>query len=100
MDLQFRDNEQQHRYEALDGDAVAAYAVYSRHPDADVVTHTQVDSAYEGKGVASQLVQHVLGDVREQGRKVVPECPFVRRYVGRHWEEYQDVVVGMEPPSA
>jgi hypothetical protein len=36
--------------------------------------------------------------VRNEDLRLLPECPFVRAYVGRHWDEYSDVIVGMDPP--
>jgi uncharacterized protein len=98
MDLTFVDNEHRRRFELHDGETVAAFSVYSRRPDAVVVTHTEVDPAYEGQGVGSRLVRDILDLVRNEDLRLLPECPFVRAYVGRHWDEYSDVIVGMDPP--
>ena len=61
--------------------------------DGDVVTmvHTEVDPQFEGEGVGSELVKWALDDVRAQGRRVVPSCPFVAAYIERHGE-YADLV--------
>lgn len=100
MDLSVVDNEQRRRFEAIDDGAVAGFMVYSRRTDAVVITHTEVDGAYEGQGVGSRLVRGGLDQIRAEGRSVVPECPFVRRFLTRHWDDYADIVVGMDPPSA
>ena len=100
MDLSVVDNEERRRFEAHDDETVAGFMVYSRRPDAVVITHTEVDGAYEGKGVGSRLVRGGLDHIRAEGRAVVPECPFVRRFLTRHWDDYADIVVGMDPPSA
>jgi predicted GNAT family acetyltransferase len=38
-------------------------------------------------------VRGALDDVRAQGKKVRPACPFVKRYVEKHSDEYGDLVV-------
>jgi predicted GNAT family acetyltransferase len=100
MDLTVVDNEQRRRFEAIDEAAVAGFMVYRRRSDAVVITHTEVDGAYEGQGVGSRLVRGGLDQIRAEGLLVVPECPFVRRFLSRHWDDYADIVVGMAPPSA
>jgi predicted GNAT family acetyltransferase len=61
--------------------------------DGDVVTmvHTEVDPELEGEGVGSELVRGALEDVRSQGKRVRPTCPFVRAYIEAH-DEYRDLV--------
>jgi uncharacterized protein len=36
--------------------------------------HTEVDPAYEGCGVAGELVEGAFRDLRDRGRRVVPVC--------------------------
>jgi uncharacterized protein len=57
-----------------------------------VLVHTEVVPAVEGRGVASRLVSAALDDIRARGLRVVPICPFVRHYLGRH-PEYGDLLV-------
>ena len=58
-----------------------------------VFTHTEVDPAQRGRGVASQLARGALDQVRASGRRVVPVCPFIAGYVRQH-PEYADLVSG------
>lgn len=71
---------------------VAARAVFMPAGELIVFTHTETDSAFEGQGVASQLVRWALDDVRARGLRVAPLCPFVKAYIGRHSDEYGDLV--------
>jgi predicted GNAT family acetyltransferase len=50
------------------------------------LTHTEVPSKFEGKGVGSALVKQVLDDIRQKGLTLVPLCPFVAAYINRHPE--------------
>ena len=79
------------RYEALVDDRVAGFAEYRMDGEDVVFTHTEVDDAYEGRGVGSRLVRAALDDVRRQGRRIEPLCPFVHSYIEGH-AEYQDLL--------
>lgn len=68
-----------------------AIAAYQREGDTIVFTHTIVPKAIEGRGVASKLIRAALDSVRDQGLRVVPQCPFVRAYIERH-PEYRDLL--------
>ena len=59
--------------------------------DRIVFTHTLVPHAIEGKGVGSKLIRAALDSARDQGLKVVPQCPFVAVYIDRH-PEYRDLI--------
>jgi predicted GNAT family acetyltransferase len=85
------DRPQAHRYEVLADGQVAGYVEYELDPGTILFIHTEIDEAYEGKGLASMLVRHVLDDARERGLAVLPLCPFVRGWIGRH-EDYLDLV--------
>jgi predicted GNAT family acetyltransferase len=57
------------------------------HRDGDgrrVFSHTGVRPAYEGRGLAAQLVRRGLDDAREDGLKVVPQCSYVAAYLAQH----------------
>ena len=86
-DSRLVDNQAEHRYELWADDERAGTIEYSTEPEAIVLIHTEVDPAFEGKGIGSRLVHDALADVRSRGLKVVPQCPFVRSYLGRHPQE-------------
>jgi predicted GNAT family acetyltransferase len=80
-------------YEAyLDGERVGELA-YARSGDVVTALHTEVSPKAEGKGVGSDLAKTLLDDVRNAGRRVVPQCPFVRSWIERH-PDYADLVAG------
>jgi predicted GNAT family acetyltransferase len=88
------------RYEAhLDG-GLAGFAEYQLTDELIVFTHTEVDPAFEGKGVGSALARFALDDVREDGtRKVLPLCPFIKGWIERH-REYVPLVYGVRASTA
>ena len=79
------------RYEILADGEAAGFVEYKLSPGEIMFIHTEIDEAYEGKGIGSVLVRHVLDDARERGLAVLPLCPFVRGWITRH-EDYLDLV--------
>ncbi len=83
---------EQNRYEAHLGDRLAGFAEYILSKGLITFTHTEVDPAFEGRGIGSTLARAALDDVRAKGdRKVMPMCPFIKEWIGRH-EDYRDLV--------
>lgn len=91
MEFTVRDDVDRHRFEIDVDGAPAGFAAYRVEDSAIVITHTQVDGAYRGKGVATELAGRTLDLLRERGQKVVPVCPFFAGYLGDH-PEYADLV--------
>lgn len=85
-------NAEAHRYEAhLDG-APAGFAEYEEEGSVVAFTHTEVDDAFEGKGVGGALARGALDDVRaRRGRTVRPVCPFIKSWIDKH-PDYADLV--------
>jgi len=50
------------------------------------LTHTEVSTQIEGKGVGSALVKQGLQDIKEKNLTLVPLCPFVALYIKCHPE--------------
>jgi predicted GNAT family acetyltransferase len=86
-----RDDAQRGRFEARVGSALAGYADYDLQPGLLTILHTEVDNAFEGRGVGSELVRRIVEDVRARKLKVLPICPFARAFLERH-PAYGDLV--------
>ncbi len=89
-EIAFTDDPGQRRYEAHYGEEPAGIIVYMRSPDVVALLHTEVEDAYEGRGIGSALARHALDDARAQGRQVLAICPFVDAWITRH-PEYEDL---------
>lgn len=59
--------------------------------------HTFVPEELRNRGIGEALVAHALEWARENGRRVVPSCPFVAAVVRRR-PEFGDVVATGEGP--
>jgi predicted GNAT family acetyltransferase len=80
-----RDNRAEQEFE-LDVEGHRAIAAYQREGGTITFTHTLVPKAIEGRGVASKLIRAALDASRDEGLKVIPQCPFVAAYIERHPE--------------
>ncbi|MCW2599808.1 MAG: acetyltransferase family protein [Frankiales bacterium] len=69
----------------------AGLSAFQERSGTVVFTHTEIDDAFEGKGIGSQLARAALDDVRQRGLSVVPLCPFIKEWIGRH-PDYADLV--------
>ena len=85
-----RHNVAAHRYEAMvEGHlSVCEYEVVE---DRIIFTHTLVPPELRGRGLAELLVRAALAEARAAGRKVVPACVYVAKFIERH-REYQDLL--------
>jgi predicted GNAT family acetyltransferase len=86
-----RDNPDEQRFEAKDESGqLLAISTYRRYEDRIVFVHTEVSDDAEGQGVGSDLVRTALDQVREEGLRVVAQCPFVKEWIRRH-PDYADL---------
>jgi predicted GNAT family acetyltransferase len=87
---QVRDNRSEQEFELI-VDGARAVAAYQLEGERIVFTHTVVPEEIEGRGVGGKLVRGALDLVRDRGLKVVPQCPFVAAWIGKH-PEYRDLL--------
>jgi uncharacterized protein len=84
-------NKAHHRYElTVEGHLAATY--YSVADGVITFIHTEVPPELGGKGVGSKLVQGALDQVRAEGLKVIPQCPFVKAWIDKH-PDYADLLL-------
>ena len=55
-----------------------------------ILDHTFVDPSLRGQGIAGQLVKRVVDEMRVEGKKIVPLCPFAKAEFDRK-PEYEDI---------
>ncbi len=97
-----RHSPERDRYELVDGDVVIGHADYRELGSDGTATpttithrdflHTEVDDAYGGRGLASVLVRFALDDVRDDGLRIVPHCPYVAGWIRKHEGRVDDLV--------
>ena len=88
MEVKIKENKEKKRFE-VEVENKLALIEYIRAEDKMYLTHTEVPSELEGKGIASSMAKQVLQQIKDEDLKLVPLCPFIASYVKRHpeWKE-------------
>jgi predicted GNAT family acetyltransferase len=90
-DMTIQRNDARSRYEmVVDGAVIGLLDYRLSRGRRQVFTHTEVDDAHQGRGLAERLVRFALDDARRSGRTVVAECPYVEKFIDEH-PEYADL---------
>ncbi|MFR9793528.1 GNAT family N-acetyltransferase [Streptomyces sp. MB22_4] len=84
------------RYEVLVEGKRAGLTAYRDRGDQRVFYHTEIDDAFAGQGLAAVLVRAALTDVRASGKRIVPVCPYVAKFLRKH-EEFTDITDPVTP---
>ena len=87
------DNPAASRYELHVGTELAGFVTYllRKHDTVISLLHTEVEPAYQGAHLATQLARFSLDDARERGLAVLPFCPYFASWIRKH-PEYADLV--------
>jgi uncharacterized protein len=69
-----------------------AYISYAEPDERTIdLQHTVVPEADRGQGVGGTLVRTAVRHAREEGKRVIPTCPFVKAWLDRN-PDAKDVV--------
>ena len=79
------------RYEVRVGGELAGFLVYRLRGQLINLIHTEVDPRFQGAGLAARLARFSLDDARKRNLAVLPSCPYVRSWIGRH-PDYADLI--------
>lgn len=60
--------------------------------DVIIITHTETNEGYEGRGLGKELVLAVVDFARTNNLKIIPECPFAKSIFDKAPDEYKDVL--------
>lgn len=87
------DNPSASRYELRVGTELAGFVEYElrQHDTVISLVHTEIEPAFEGKGLAARLARFSLDDARERGLAVLPFCPYLNSWIKKH-PDYTDLV--------
>jgi uncharacterized protein len=88
MSLEVHNDERERRFYAV-VDGQEAVIEYAKMGDTYNLAHTYVPEQLRGQGIAEELVRGALEQIREEGAKFLPSCPFVQAFLKRH-PEYRD----------
>jgi predicted GNAT family acetyltransferase len=93
IDIQHSNNEKNGSFEAfLDGTHAGLMTYTWAGDDRFIIDHTEVEEAYNGKGVGKEMLMAAIDFARKNKKSIIPLCPFAKATIQKH-EELQDVLV-------
>ncbi|HEX7868873.1 MAG TPA: GNAT family N-acetyltransferase [Chryseobacterium sp.] len=88
-----QNNDEKHgSFEALiDGNKAGLMTYTWAGEDRFIIDHTEVEEAYNGKGVGKEMLIKAVEFAREKGKKIIPLCPFAKATFQKN-EDLRDVL--------
>jgi uncharacterized protein len=80
-DLEVTDAADVRRFELRRAGELIGFADYHRRDGAVVVPHVETLLQHRGQGYAGRLMAGIVEILREDGRTIVPLCPFAADYL-------------------
>ncbi|WP_185151671.1 GNAT family N-acetyltransferase [Chryseobacterium sp. SN22] len=93
IEIQHTNDEKRGNFEAfMDGTHAGLMTYTWAGEDRFIIDHTEVDDAYNGKGVGKEMLYAAVDFARKKGKTIIPLCPFAKATFQKE-EEIQDVLV-------
>jgi predicted GNAT family acetyltransferase len=86
------DNPNEGRFELWVDGRLAGVSEYRPAGESLIVSHTEINREFEGRGLAGLLVREMLEELRRRGTTVIPLCDFTTEFIRRN-PELVDVVL-------
>lgn len=82
------------RFQIAEDGQVAGFAQFIDHDGQRIFFHTEIGEAFGGRGLAGIVVREALDATRTDGLRIVPVCPYVKKFVQTHhdWDDILDPV--------
>lgn len=93
IEIKQNNNEKNGSFEAfIDGNHAGLMTYTWAGEERFIIDHTEVEEAYNGKGVGKEMLLASVDFARKNGKTIIPLCPFAKATFQKH-EELQDVLV-------
>lgn len=91
-DIQFEEGDTSGRaFLQLEGETKAEMTFSKAGESILIIDHTEVAADLKGQGVGRQLLDKIVAIVREQGKSIIPLCPFAKSVFDKD-ESIRDVL--------
>lgn len=91
--------EAEHLYALVVEDRRVGWLTYETVGRRTVLVNTSIDPAFRDRGIGSNLIAHVLDDLRDRGETATIVCPAVASFIELH-PEFRDVVDPRSPEGS
>src|SRR5699024_5016213 len=93
-------NPEESRYEITVDGQLAGFSQYldteTEGTAQRILFHTEVGKAFGGRGLASTLTREAIGQAVSEGKRVVPMCSYVQKWVETH-DDHADHIDAVTP---
>lgn len=79
-------------YMESNGETVAKISFVNLNDTTIDVNHTFVDERLRGQGIAGKLFEQIIKYAREENKKIVPTCSYVKAKMERNVTKYKDIL--------
>lgn len=94
-EMNFEHQEDQILVSDADGRVIAMANFPEVKPGVVNIIHTQVDESLRGRGIAGRLMEALVDQLREEGRKAILSCSYAIKWMSSH-PDAQDVLENPE----
>ena len=92
MEVKHNNNEKNGGFEAfIDGNHAGLMTYTWAGTERFIIDHTEVEEAYNGKGVGKEMLVNAVQFARDNNIKIIPLCPFAKATFQKN-EDLQDVL--------
>ncbi|MDO5753971.1 GNAT family N-acetyltransferase [Arthrobacter sp.] len=81
-------NDARHRYELFAADELAVVMTFQDLPGHTDIVASQALPGFEDGGLPMVLARYALDDVVAAGKRIIPHCNYVRRFIADHLDLY------------
>lgn len=79
-------------FQAIDNGDITGEMFYTWDGnDKIIITHTEVNEAFNGKGIGKKMVLEAVNFARQNNIKIIPVCPFAKKVFDKV-DEIKDVL--------
>ncbi|GAA3932958.1 GNAT family N-acetyltransferase [Microbacterium soli] len=83
-EITVRRNDEASRYEIHSDGTLAGFTQFERRPGEFRFLHTEIDHAFQGRGLAQRLAAEALADAVNSGDAIGAYCPLISKHLEDH----------------
>ena len=76
--IKIKYDEKNNKSIAYDDDKKIGECVYEDIDELWNIIHTEVDSSYQGKGIAKKLVECIIENAKKENKKLIASCSYAK----------------------
>lgn len=92
MEIILETDDKKGRFILMNNNEQAGLMTFTMAGEIMIISHTEVDPSFEGKGLGKKLVAAAVDHARKNNLKIKPLCPFANRVLQHQRDEVQDVL--------